>query len=145
MTVQIIESETDLHTLENTWNDLVAKNAAGSFFSSFGYIRTTWEHFKGETDRLFILVLKDHHRITGIAPFRISRSSLWGIPARTIKFIAEWEGDRPGIIVEGSEALAWNRIYDFLHSEFKEWDVLDLTEQAAGLPMTTSPSCLSVT
>jgi hypothetical protein len=111
MNVHIVDSEQALHSLEREWNDLSSKDATSSFFSSFDYVRIAWEHFKGKSDRLFILLLRNGDRLAGIAPFKISRSYLWGIPARTIKFIAEWEGDRPGIVVEGTEELAWNWIW----------------------------------
>src|SRR5215831_11564547 len=130
MTVQIISTENELIALENDWIYLTSKNAATSFFSSFNYIRASWDYFKRTSDRLFVLVVREEQDILGIAPLRISLCHYRRIPARVIEFIAAWEGDRPGIVSLGDDILVWEQIYGFLNSEFKEWDVITLDEQA---------------
>jgi len=134
MNVQVIDSEKGLSSFEKDWNDLFSKKEKASFFSSFDYIRLAWSHFRRKSDQLFVLVFKEGDTVIGIAPLRISRTLNWGIPMRTIEFIATWEGDRPEIVALDNEDLVWGRLYEFLSAEFKAWDVIDFIEQAVDSP-----------
>ena len=134
MSVQVIDSEEGLRSIEKDWDELLAKKGGASFFSSFDYIWLAWSHFREKSDRLFVLVLKEGDAMIGIAPLKISRTLNWGIPMRTIEFIATWEGDRPEIVTLENEDLVWDRLYDFLSTEFRTWDVIDLIEQAVDSP-----------
>jgi len=128
MNVQIVDTMGGFDRLENCWNALAEKRPA-SFFSTFDYVQTAWRHFHGSTDRLFLLTLSDGSTVAGIAPFCIRRHKRKGIPYRVIRFISAWEGDRPGILTSGNEVAAWETIFSFLETEFRDWEVLELPEQ----------------
>ncbi|MBP1694838.1 MAG: hypothetical protein H6Q41_26 [Deltaproteobacteria bacterium] len=134
MEIRVIDTEERLSSIEKDWNDLLAKKGKASFFSSFDYVRLAWSHFRRTSDRLFVLVLREGDAVIGIAPLRISRTLSWGIPMRTVEFIATWEGDRPEIVTLEDEDLVWGRLYEFLSTEFRGWDVIDLVEQAVDSP-----------
>jgi CelD/BcsL family acetyltransferase involved in cellulose biosynthesis len=128
MKVQIVDTDGGFDALESSWN-LLTENRPSSFFSTFDYVRTAWKHFHRPTDRLFLLVLGDGPSVEGIAPFYIRSQRKRGIPIRRIRFISTWEGDRPRILATGSEEAAWRDIMAFLEREFRDWEVLELTEQ----------------
>jgi CelD/BcsL family acetyltransferase involved in cellulose biosynthesis len=128
MEIRLVNTEAEFDALESAWNRLADKTSA-SIFSSFDYVRTAWKHFHAPSDRLFIIVISNGAFVAGIAPFFINLRRRMGIPHRVIRFIASWEGDRPQILSEGNEKKTWNQIIEFLHNEFKAWDILDLIEQ----------------
>lgn len=85
--------------------------------------------FEVQMPACIYLCFRKDRAIVGIAPFYIERSRIRRIPHRAIRWIAVWEGDRPRLLVEGSEEMFWNEILRFLNSECSSWDVLDLVEQ----------------
>lgn len=135
MSIRIVDSEVDLDVLAESWDRLVSNSAHPSIFSTFLYVRLAWHYFHTPSDRLFILVVENEGKIVGIAPFCIRKKKYWGIPARVIRFVAEWEGDRPNVITTAvNEASAWNEICQFLENDFTDWDIVSLVEQSHGAP-----------
>jgi CelD/BcsL family acetyltransferase involved in cellulose biosynthesis len=129
MEVRLVDSEAELDALEPAWNALASRLPA-AFFSSFDYVRQAWTSFHQPADRLLVLVLSDHGAVQAIAPLCVVLRSRWGIRHRVVRYIAAWEGDRPGILSAGDEALTWHHVIDFLTRSFRKWDILDLMEQA---------------
>jgi len=129
MKISVVETEAGLDALQEPW-DRLSRETSASIFSSHEYVRTAWKHFREPADRLFILVLSEGDSITGIAPFFVSWHRRLAIPYRVIRFVAVWEGDRPGILTrEGRERECWLEIQRFLTREARSWEVLDLSEQ----------------
>ena len=136
LTIEVINSEEALMTIEDDWNHLISESIDPSFYSTFYFVQIAWKHFNNKADRLFILLVKRDGEIVGIAPFRISIEKMSIISIRVIRFIAEWgEGDRPKIVTTENEALIWNKIYHFFNNEFKQWDGINLAEQSVGTPI----------
>ena len=135
MEIRVIDTDNEFDALEGMWNQLSDKVAA-NIFSSFDYIRTAWKHFRSPDDRLYILVLSERESVVGIAPFYIGigRDEKWGIPHRAIRWIAMWGGDRPRLLVEGSEEMFWKEILYFLKRKRHSWEVIDLVEQPVDGP-----------
>jgi CelD/BcsL family acetyltransferase involved in cellulose biosynthesis len=128
MKITIVDTEDGFDGLEAVWNELAGRTPS-SFFSSFDYVRTAWQHFHGTKERLFILVFSEADTILGIAPFCIIQRRIRGIPCRIVRFIAAWEGDRPQILTARSEIETWRTLFRFLENEFTSWEILDLIEQ----------------
>jgi CelD/BcsL family acetyltransferase involved in cellulose biosynthesis len=125
--IRIVETLEEFDALEASWNRL-AERTPSSFFSSFDYIRTAWNHFHNPGHRLFVLVLSEASSVTAIAPFYIARRRLWATPYRVIQWIATWEGDRPTLLAEGSREVLWTEILRFLEGQ-GGWEAVDLAEQ----------------
>ena len=128
MKIRIVDTEDGFDGLEAVWSEL-AERTASSFFSSFDYVQTAWHHFHGREDRLFIFVFSEAGATQAIVPFCIVRRRVRGIPCRTIRFIAAWEGDRPRILSVRNEIEIWRALFRFLEKEFTDWEILDLIEQ----------------
>jgi hypothetical protein len=130
--IHVVDNEQGFADLELVWRRMEMESDS-SIFSSYDYIHTAWTSFKKPTDRLLILVSQTEHAPAIIAPFGIFWENRWGIPYREIRFIAEWEGDRPGILTTHSEEYAWREIVDFLCAKVGNWEALNLGEQLASL------------
>jgi CelD/BcsL family acetyltransferase involved in cellulose biosynthesis len=142
MKVSIIDTEDGFEKLERPWNELAGR-CSSSLFSGYDYNRIAWKYFHGPADSLFILTMHDGSEVRAIAPFRISVKSMYGIPARTIEFIAAWEGDKPSITAPACEEAAWEAICAFLTGEFSRWDVFSVMEQPRGTGRTDRFSVFS--
>jgi CelD/BcsL family acetyltransferase involved in cellulose biosynthesis len=129
MKLRLVDTESEFDALEAEWNRLADRTSA-SIFSSFDYTRIAWKHFHKPTDRLFILVLSDGPSIVGIAPFYITRCKRRGISYRSMRFIAAWEGDRPGVLAAEGQDAFWPEILLFLNNECDSCEIVDLVEQA---------------
>src|SRR4030042_2064962 len=135
MKIRIVDTDSAFDALAEPWNQLSDK-AAPNLFSSFDYVRTAWKHFRSPDDRLYILVLSEAESVVGIGPFYIGieRYGRWGLPYRTMRWIAAWEGDRPRLLVEGNEEMFWEEILCFLGRERDSCEVVDLVEQPVDGP-----------
>jgi len=128
LSIKIIDNDAELHDLQNAWGHLDEQCKDTSIFSSYTYVSTAWKYSKNESDKLFILLLSDREKVVGIAPLRITEKRYLGINARVIRYIAEFEGDKPELLALDEKAV-WERIADFLSYEFEQWDVITLMEQ----------------
>lgn len=137
MDITIIDSAEKLPEIKNQWNEL-SKHSCVSLFETYDYILLLWEHFGTHDDRLFIMVMRENGAVIAIAPFKIGLEKNHGIPARTIRFISDWHGDRPDIIVsvDTDKERVWLAIHDYLHNQFTQWDIAEFQEQDAASPVT---------
>ncbi|GEM_PF-2182610 len=142
ISIEIIDSEEAFLALQDQWDALIEKSTNPSFFSTFLFVSTAWKHFRSETDRLFILVVRRDAQLVGIAPFRIGSEKvannrlLAGIQVKVIRFIAEWgSGDKPVLVTTEDPEVIWDSIFQFLDKEFTRWDGIWLVEQAADSPV----------
>ncbi len=121
----------DLDAIGEEYVALFERARAPSLFCSLQFVRTDWVHFRGESDRLFLLAIRDRQQLVGIAPFVIEPEMLLSvIPFRVIKFITEWgDGDKPRILTTQDDVLMWGVIQKFLTSDFTAWDAIALDEQ----------------
>jgi CelD/BcsL family acetyltransferase involved in cellulose biosynthesis len=131
--IRIVDTDDGFDALEETWNRLSAQMPA-SFFASFDFVRTAWSHFRGRDDRLFLLVLSNGATVYGIAPFYIADCRRRGIRYRAIRFIASREGDRPQLVGANAQGESLAEILSFLGGGFRDWGVIELSEQPAGGP-----------
>jgi len=142
--IEIIDSDEGFLALKNEWNRLTEKSFNPSFYATYPFVFTAWKHYRGEDDRLFILVVRQGPTLVGIAPFRIGRVDvgnirlLKGVQLRVIRFIAEWgSGDKPTILTTERPERIWDRIFQFLTREFTQWDGIWLVEQPVNSPILT--------
>jgi CelD/BcsL family acetyltransferase involved in cellulose biosynthesis len=134
MDIEVINTTARFESLKDEWTDLSSAIEGASFFVTYYYIKTAWDHFSGTSDKLLILLLKENNQVVSIVPLRLSIENYWSIPARVIRFIGEWEGDRPGILTLIDENRVWNEVFRFLNHDFKGWDSLNLVEQPTYSP-----------
>jgi CelD/BcsL family acetyltransferase involved in cellulose biosynthesis len=139
--IAVVESVEEMGRLQPAWQELSGATCS-SLFSSYDYVSLAWQHFRRPGDRLFVLVLSDGPEVAAIVPLcrRLRRSH--GIPLREIRFIAEWEGDRPGFVSRRPGEATWREVSAFLREQRRDWDVVQLVEQPAEGPQGSGWACL---
>ena len=140
--IEVVDSEEAFLALKDEWDALIEKSYNTSLYSTFLFVSTAWKHYRSETDRLFLLVVRRDATLIGIAPFRIGSVKLGnsrlllGMRLRVIRFIAEWgSGDKPVIVTTEEPGHMWDVIFQFLGKEFTQWDGLWLVEQPVNSPV----------
>lgn len=127
--VQCVSDDAGLALLAADWLDLESHCPGHSPFATYAYVSLAWKHSQNPEERLLILVVRQGGVARAIAPFRVSRQSFRGIPARVVTYLAEWEGDRPGPLCGPDAAICWQYIERFFAEDFHAWDLLSLREQ----------------
>jgi len=154
LSIQVITDESGLTNLEAEWRNLKATDIVG-VFSSYEWIHSYW-HCLG-TGNLFILVARINGIARCIAPFAVTKSRLFGIPYKRVKFIGTepsgtsplnplnqlftidhrigW-ADKADFIALPEDAHLTGAIAHFLLNNSQLWDILDFRE------IQHPPSCM---
>ncbi len=128
MDITILNTIEKISQIEKEWVQLT-KNNKCSLFLTYDYTLLLWQYFSTPADEPFIMVVREKGAIVGIAPFKVAREKKFGISYKTIRFIAQWHGDRPDIIAGVDKNRLWQAIYDYLHNVYTQWHAAVLAEQ----------------
>lgn len=84
----IIDSKNGFDELKPEWNDLLASSPVNNIFLRWEWLRTWWDVYAENRDRLAIITVKLEGRLVGIAPFYIRRQLIAGVyPIKTLMFL----------------------------------------------------------
>ncbi len=127
----------ELAELKGDWDALLENSSRPTVFSSFDFINTSCEHFKGD-EEIFFLLFRDaaSGELLAIFPMSLIMEKCYGIKLRVLAYgitTNETDVDKPyPIIAEHYEAACWARLRDYLHKEWTQWDVIDYDEFYVG-------------
>jgi CelD/BcsL family acetyltransferase involved in cellulose biosynthesis len=112
--------------LEAEWNETVERADIAHPFLRHEWVRTWWDAFSTPGARLYIVVVRAHGRITAIAPFMREVVPMYGVPARTVRFIQNDHTPRSDIIVAAQPDESYRAIWHTLRADGERWDMLQL-------------------
>ena len=135
LTIERIEDETALVALADTWNRLLAVSATRTAELTYEWQITYWRHF-GHNAKLFVLVVKEGQEVIAIAPLKVTRSRLFGMPVQELRFIADRESNYQDFIIGREQQTVLMAIAAYLKTHSQDWDVFYL----ARIP-TASDTC----
>jgi CelD/BcsL family acetyltransferase involved in cellulose biosynthesis len=113
-------------SLEAEWNDTVDRAALPHPFLRHEWVRTWWDAF-GAGSTLHIVVVRANGRIAAIAPLMRDVTTMYGIPARRIRFIHNDHTPRTDFIIATDAADSYDVIWNTLRRD-TAWDVLQLSQ-----------------
>lgn len=128
--IQIVEDLDEFQKLETTWDGLLENQKCHIPFLCFDWFRVWLKHFLKD-NKLFILLIYDGDGVVGIAPFIIRHEKFKGIiHTKKIELIGNFHSHVRNFILGNlsSDARKINleSIFDFLQSEYTDWDVIEL-------------------
>lgn len=124
-----ITTYSELEKIRVPWNDLVDRSRNAGIFQTWEWISTCRMHF-GRGRRLSIICVRDGDRLIGLAPLEVAL--LYGLPFRRLQFIGIEVSDYMDIIADAEhEDAVTSMIFDWLASNHRNWDVLDLQQMPA--------------
>jgi CelD/BcsL family acetyltransferase involved in cellulose biosynthesis len=132
---QAIEVVTDYDAfvnLEAEWNDAVVRARIPHPFLRHEWVRTWWDAFRTPQSRLHIQIVRANGRVTAIAPFMRDTATMYGIPARRVRFIHNDHTPRTDIIVAEDADASYRAIWRALRQVRERWDVLQLSQIERG-------------
>ena len=128
LAVDVVEDAQGLERLRDEWRALERAAPTVSVFSTHLYTTLAWRHFSGAADRLWIVTVRVDGRLVGVVPLRLAQRRQGGLPVRVLKFVAQWEGDRPGIVAAADADRIWQAAWTGLVARRADWDLLELAE-----------------
>ena len=129
--VEVFSDEHSLARLEGTWNQLVEESGIVYPFVRHEWVRRWWEAF-GQGRRLHLVLVSDGDAPIALAPLMLSRGRYYGLPVRTLEFLANDHVPRFDMIVARRPAEAYRALWEHLASLENTWDVLQLQEIPSG-------------
>ena len=127
-TVEVITDYRAFVSLETEWNDAVARAGIPHPFLRHEWVRTWWDAFSTPSSRLHIQVVRANGRVTAIAPFMRDTVTMYGVPARRVRFIHNDHTPRTDIIVAEDADAAYRTIWRALRADGDRWDILQLSQ-----------------
>lgn len=125
--VDVVNDYAAFLALESEWNATVGRAGIPHPFLRHEWVRTWWDAF-GAGATLHILVVRDGGQIAAIAPLMRDTTSMYGLPARRIRFIQNDHTPRTDVIIAGSREQASRAIWNALRADRGGWDVLQLSQ-----------------
>ena len=126
--VDVVRDYDAFVALEREWNDAVERAHVPHPFLRHEWVRTWWDAFSTPAARLYIQVVRAHGRITAIAPFMRETTTMYGVPARCVRFIHNDHTPRTDVIVADDAEASYRAIWRALRSDREAWDVLLLSQ-----------------
>jgi CelD/BcsL family acetyltransferase involved in cellulose biosynthesis len=117
----------EFQSLKDRWNESLSESLDNNIFSTWEWLSIWWKHF-GEEKKLVILLVEDKNEILAIAPFVLSRCSLFGFGGlKKISFVGSPDSDYNSFILKERNIKLLESILDYLNNHI-EWDYLELED-----------------
>jgi len=131
-TVEVVSDYDAFVALDGEWNDAVTRARVPHPFLRHEWVRTWWDAFQTPAARLYIQVVRANGRITAIAPLMRETVTMYGIPARQVRFIHNDHTPRTDMIIAGDADASYQAIWTALRTDRERWDVLLLSQLERG-------------
>jgi hypothetical protein len=119
---------------KDVWNNLVLAMNIPSIFCTWEWIYTWWEHFGRDYEPVILFVYKDAE-LVGILPLAYHKTLNGALFSRKLSYCGSMElyPDHLDIICSKEDAeQCLDAVFEFLKSEFKDWNVLDVSLLSEG-------------
>lgn len=119
---------------KDAWNRLALAMNLPSIFCTWEWIYTWWEHFGRDYEPVILFVYKDAE-LVGILPLAYHKTLNGALIGRKLSYCGSMElyPDHLDIICSKEDAeQCLDAVFEFLRSEYKEWDVLDVSLLSEG-------------
>lgn len=128
LAVEVISDYAAFVALEAEWNDTVERARVPHPFLRHEWVRTWWDAFSTPATRLYIQVVRANGRVTAIAPLMRDTVTMYGVPARRVRFIHNDHTPRTDVIIAEDAEASYQAIWRALRSGRERWDVLLLSQ-----------------
>jgi CelD/BcsL family acetyltransferase involved in cellulose biosynthesis len=149
LTVEEVRSEAALQALADEWDNLLTRSESNVLFLTHAWVTCWWRHFgrvRGPLRQatLFVLTVRQHGRLCGIAPLILDVECFLGVSIRLLRFLGHGVSDYVDfMLAENREALL-QAIVQHLATRATDWDAIDLRDFAGASP-NFSPLCRLLT
>jgi LmbE family N-acetylglucosaminyl deacetylase/CelD/BcsL family acetyltransferase involved in cellulose biosynthesis len=135
MDVDVATTTAQLHALREEWEGLEQRDPHCSYYSTHRFVSAWWDAFSEKPGvDLFVVAVRNNHRLVGIAPLSIRREPRkGGGHQRLLRFAGH--GDYLGLVLDPAENAdsICKKLLGFLDSA-AAWDTVALTNIPASSP-----------
>lgn len=133
LTVEEVRSEMALRALEGEWNDLLARSENNVLFLTHTWVTCWWRHFGRPRSllgraELFVLTVRKHGRLCGVAPLMVEVERFLGLSARIVRFLGHGVSDYADFLLAEDRDAPLQAIVQHLTTHSAAWDVIDLRD-----------------
>ena len=130
-TIRHITTIKEFKALQNGWNSLLNENHIQSAVLTWEWLFSWWKVF-GVEKKLWIVTAWDGGVLVGIAPLMLEKRKKNGIHLQILCSLGTPMNDIGGFIIKNQDVKILESLNNYILSEKKEWDILELNE----LPLT---------
>lgn len=126
---------------KDAWNEFVLSMSIPSIFCTWEWVYTWWEHFGGEYEPV-VLFVYDGAELKGILPLASHKNGSKGglLSGRKLSYCASTDlyPDHLDVICHPEDANGClSALFNFLSSEYTDWDVLHVSNLSEGSGLTS--------
>jgi CelD/BcsL family acetyltransferase involved in cellulose biosynthesis/peptidoglycan/xylan/chitin deacetylase (PgdA/CDA1 family) len=124
----------ELQELLPYWNDLLSRSANDTVFLTWQWCEAWWKNYGGGRE-IFVLAAWDTKTLVAVAPFYLEDVRLYGRRLRRLRLIGDGSHDSDYLdcfTQINREAETMSAFADFLKTEHKSWDWMELNGPRKG-------------
>lgn len=129
LTISVIQNTSAFHDLKESWNNLLKNSQSNTIFLRWEWLYNWWRVYENPKRFLYIVLVKEHGRVLGIAPLCIEKK-FTGI-VKEIKFLGSnkvCSDYLDFILLKGREEETLTSILSFLQDQKHLWNRFNLTD-----------------
>lgn len=142
MTIEVVTDWAAFMRLEPEWNAAVSGAHVTHPFLLHEWFRTWWECF-GAGRELHVVVARDSHGVTGIAPLMVEQVHMYGLSVRKLDLIHNDHTPRADWIIVRSRPDTCAALWNAIRVSPVRWDLLQLSRLADDSPTLATVSALA--
>ncbi|MBX3235220.1 MAG: GNAT family N-acetyltransferase [Nitrospiraceae bacterium] len=124
--IERVTAVRDLIPLKEEWDRLVAHSLNPDLYVTHEWVSLWCEHFVKDGE-LCVLLVRDGHRLVGVAPLMRTTKTVKGLPVRQLGFLLNRCNVRGNFVIAPEQAdECVSAILDHLADARAEWDILSL-------------------
>ncbi len=131
MRIVLLQRESDLEALRESWANLLQRAASPAIFVTWEWIRTWWSVYGAPGELRVLTAYDDRDELVGIVPLRLQRRQRFGQTVSTLSFIGDGSNDSDylnAIVAAGQENAVFAAVRAFLAVDLNRGTVLLLNE-----------------
>ncbi len=128
LSLSLLSTADAFKAIHQEWNELLATSKANTIFLTWEWTHTWWEVY-GHAHQLLLLKIQDEKgTCVGLAPFKIARRHILGIPYRQVEFMGSCEKTHPDyldlIVAPGYHSAVTDAVWNYLIAHKNLWDTI---------------------
>jgi CelD/BcsL family acetyltransferase involved in cellulose biosynthesis len=127
--IKIITDYQEFRALKDEWNRLLEDNYSKGVWLRHEWYDCWWQAF-GEGAKLFVVVIYENGRLTGVIPLMIVRMRIKGMRQRVLQFMENGITPRSGFIIPGMSVEKLKVLLDEIFRRTTSWDLAILNNIA---------------
>ena len=125
--IEHIYNNQEFANLQENWDRLHSQSPIRDAFLTWEWLWTWWKHYSQNKD-LWLTTAWQGEQLAGIAPLMLIKKRKYGQTFRILKALGAPDCDISGFLVHNGNECILQALCDFIISQQKHWDAIELDE-----------------